>query len=223
MPVWIFGRIWPHFFKIALGAAVLAALGGCDALEQGGKPAPTAAQQAAKTGHDIYRSLPAWKSNMYRSAELMAEANPGNTSIQIDVADQRGLLLVDGAIAMDFPVATGRADHPTPQGTFYIKAKEKDYASNIYGKIYDAQGRLVVADADTKVDPVPPGGRFVGALMLYWMRLTDDGVGMHIGYVPGVAASHGCIRMKEKTAAEIFAVTRVGTPVLIAEHAPALR
>ena len=102
-----------------------------------------------------------------------------------DLSEQRGILLVRTAIAMDFPVATGRKSHPTPAGDFTIRAKEKNYASNLYGKIYDAQNVLVVSDADVRSDMVPEGGRFEGATMPYWMRLTDSGVGMHVGYVPG--------------------------------------
>ena len=58
--------------------------------------------------------------------------------------------------------------------------------------------------------------------MPYWMRLTDTGVGMHVGYVPGRPASHGCIRLKLDSATEIFGLVKVGTPVVIAEDAPSL-
>ena len=127
------------------------------------------------------------------------------------------------AIAMDFPVATGRRSHPTPAGNFTIRGKEKNYSSNLYGKIYDAQNALVVADADVRTDRVPEGGRFQGAIMPYWMRLTDTGVGLHVGYVPGRPASHGCIRLKRDAATQIFDVVKIGTPVVIAERAPGLQ
>ena len=56
--------------------------------------------------------------------------------------------------------------------------------------------------------------------MPYWMRLTDTGVGIHVGYVPGRPASHGCIRLKRDTATQMFDVVKIGTPVVIAERAP---
>jgi len=66
------------------------------------------------------------------------------------------------------------------------------------------------------------GAMFAGAKMPYWMRLTDTGVGMHVGYVPGHPASHGCIRLNREVAQKLFALVKVGTPVVVAERAPAL-
>ena len=73
---------------------------------------------------------------------------------------------------------------------------------------------LVIPDADVRSDIVPEGGHFEGATMPYWMRLTDSGVGLHVGYVPGRPASHGCIRLKRDSATEIFELVKVGTPVV---------
>jgi len=165
--------------------------------------------------HSFFRSLPAWKKSVHRNKPLMASATPETTSIEISIPEQRGLLLVNGAIAMDFPVATGKKSHPTPTGTYTILDKKKDYASNLYGKIYDATGTVIVEDADAREDAVPEGGRFEGATMPYWMRLTTSGVGLHIGYVPGRPASHGCIRLRKDVAAEIFDRVKLGTPVTI--------
>ena len=140
----------------------------------------------------------------YRNKELLSQATSENVSLEISLSEQRGLLLVRSAIAMDFPVATGKKSHPTPSGSFTIRAKEKNYFSNLYGKIYDAQNIVLVGDADSRTDIVPQGARFEGAVMPYWMRLTDSGVGLHVGYVPGRPASHGCIRLKRDSATEIF-------------------
>jgi lipoprotein-anchoring transpeptidase ErfK/SrfK len=172
--------------------------------------------------HAVFRAAGGWKKNTYRNQALLSQANSDNVSLEISLSEQRGFLLVRTAIAMDFPVATGRKSHPTPAGDFAIRAKEKNYASNLYGKIYDSQNILVVPDADMRSDIVPEGGRFEGATMPYWMRLTDSGVGLHVGYVPGRPASHGCIRLKHDSATEIFEFVKVGTPVVIAENAPSL-
>lgn len=200
---------------------------GCEGLQQGQAMArqnkATAALRAkAKVDHEFHRSLAGWKKTTYKNPELMAQATPENVALEISLSDQRGLLLVNGAIAMDFPVATGKSTHPTPTGSYNIRAKEKDYHSNLYGKITDATGAVVVADADTRVDKVPEGGKFEGATMPYWMRLTDGGVGLHVGYVPGRPASHGCVRLKNDTAKTLFGLTKIGTPVIIAEQAPSV-
>jgi lipoprotein-anchoring transpeptidase ErfK/SrfK len=179
-------------------------------------------RKLALVEHAVYRSAKGWKKRTYRNEGLLSQATTDNVSLEISLSEQRGFLLVRTAIAMDFPVATGRKSHPTPAGNFDIRGKEKNYSSNLYGKIYDAQNIVLVADADARTDLVPEGGRFEGATMPYWMRLTDTGVGMHVGYVPGRPASHGCIRLKRDVAAQIFDLVKVGTPVVIAESAPSL-
>ncbi|GAB4174001.1 MAG: hypothetical protein Fur0032_13650 [Terrimicrobiaceae bacterium] len=209
--------------KIAIALAAVFLMAGCGTLEDmraaGQRRAINKQKQAerelAASEHALYRSLANWRKNTYRNKALLAKATPDNTSIKISLPEQRGCLYVEGALAMDFPVATGKKSHPTPVGDFTILAKEKDYASNLYGKIYDATGTVIVSDADSRTDAEPEGGYFVGAQMPYWMRLTQDGVGLHVGYVPGRPASHGCIRLKNDVAREIFAITKVGTPVSI--------
>lgn len=181
-----------------------------------------ALQASARTEHSIYRSLGAWKRSTYRNKPLLEKATPENVAIEISIKEQRGYLLVRGALAMDFPVATGKKSHPTPTGSYSVRAKEKDYHSNLYGKIFDATGLVLVEDADSRVDKVPEGASFVGASMPYWMRLTDTGVGLHVGYVPGHAASHGCVRLKDDTAKQLFELVKIGTPVTIAYEAPVM-
>lgn len=179
-------------------------------------------REATIAEHSTFRATSGWKSKIYRQPDLMARATAENSSIEIALAEQRGLLIVDGGIAMDFPVATGKRSHPTPAGSYTIMGKQKDYGSNLYGKIVDATGTVLVADADTRTDVVPEGGSFVPAKMPYWMRLTNTGVGLHVGYIPGHAASHGCIRLKREVAVKLFEIVKIGTPVVIAVKAPSL-
>jgi L,D-transpeptidase-like protein len=205
-------------------------LGGCAIVEDIKRSQAEAREERARAElrklalaeHAVFREAGGWKKRTYRNKALLSQATSENVTLEISLSEQRGILLVRTAVAMDFPVATGRKSHPTPAGDFTIRAKEKNYSSNIYGKIYDAQNILLVPDADTRTDIVPEGGRFEGATMPYWMRLTDSGVGMHVGYVPGRPASHGCIRLKHDSATELFDLVKVGTPVVIAEDAPSL-
>jgi lipoprotein-anchoring transpeptidase ErfK/SrfK len=176
----------------------------------------------AAAAHTTFRATKNWKAKVHRNTSLLASAKPDNIAIEISLSDQRGLLLVDSAIAMDFPIASGKKSHPTPTGSFTIIDKKKSYASNLYGRIVDAEGTVLVSDADTRSHAVPEGATFVGSSMPFWMRLTNSGVGLHVGYVPGRPASHGCIRLRRDVAAELFALTKIGTPVTIAQTAPAL-
>ena len=74
-------------------------------------------------------------------------------------------------------------------------------------------GRVVRAGVSLKIDSAPSGTHYVGAPMKWFMRLTDDGVGMHIGILPGYPASHGCIRMPADIAPLFYQKVKVGTPV----------
>lgn len=209
-------------------AAICVSFSGCAELEKKQAEAReakanSALRQSARTEHSSWRELGGWQKHTYRNKALLEQATPDNVSIEISLKEQRGLLLVKGAIAMDFPVSSGKKTHPTPPGSYTVRAKEKDYHSNLYGRIFDAAGVVAVADADTRKDVPPEGGRFEGASMPYWMRLTDGGVGMHVGYVPGGrAASHGCIRLKKENASYLFSLVKIGTPVVVTEDLPAM-
>ncbi|MBK1834974.1 L,D-transpeptidase [Roseibacillus ishigakijimensis] len=169
--------------------------------------------------YEHFKAEPNYKKtyNVYRNHELLNAMTPESASLNIDLSDQRAQLLHNGQVAMDYPVATGRSSHPTPAGSYTILEKMKDKRSNAYGRIVDADGNVVNSDADSRKDKVPPGGKFIGASMPYWMRFTWTGVGHHIGNVPRYPASHGCIRGKRSTVPEVFSKVKVGTPVTIVQ------
>ncbi|MDQ6654475.1 MAG: L,D-transpeptidase, partial [Verrucomicrobiota bacterium] len=62
--------------------------------------------------------------------------------------------------------------------------------------------------------------RFVPAPMRYFMRF-NGAEGMHAGYLPGYAASHGCVRLPEENAIALFNAVEVGTPVTVFGRTPA--
>ncbi len=119
-------------------------------------------------------------------------------------------------------VASGITSFPTPTGEFKVIQKVQNKVSNLYGKSYTAEGKLANSDFKNGRDMVPAGGRFEPAKMPYFMRLTNDGVGMHIGPIPkpGRRASHGCIRLPAKMAPIIFNNVGIGTPVSIVGSGP---
>ncbi len=111
-------------------------------------------------------------------------------------------------------ISSGREGFDTPTGSYKIIGKKIDHASNLYGDFVDAAGNVVVKNVASK-DPAPPGAKFRGAPMPYFMRLTNTGVGMHQGFLPGVPDSHGCIRMPEKMVKIYWDNTPIGTPVSV--------
>lgn len=153
--------------------------------------------------------------DVWKNDDLLAKTNASNSAIKIDLKTQRGMLLNNGETAIDYPICSGIPSRPTPTGTFPIMEKVVDKKSNKYGRILDASGNVVNSDADSTKDPVPPGGRFVGASMSYWMRLTGDGVGHHIGPVKRRPASHACIRGPSKIMPIVYSKVKIGTKVII--------
>ena len=141
----------------------------------------------------------------------------GEPSIIIDLRTQRAEIYIGGQHAGWSVVATGKEGFGTPAGDYTILEKVVDKYSTLYGRIVDAGGSTVKADADARRDSPPEGGRFVFAPMPYWMRLTWRGIGMHAGRIPrpGSPASHGCIRLPREFATQLFQVVRIGTPVRI--------
>ncbi len=124
----------------------------------------------------------------WSDAPLLQQATADNISIRIERGKQRGKLYVNGKVAMDFPVSTGRPSHKTPLGKFRITEKQRHHVSNIYG-----------------------------VSMPCFMRLTDSGIGMHVGEVRRRPVSHGCIRLSRTACEPIFKLVRVGTAVDIVE------
>lgn len=144
------------------------------------------------------------------------------TKIVVNVDTQRATLYHDNEIVGWTYVASGITSFPTPIGEFKILEKIKDKVSNLYGKSYDANGKLVNSDFKQGRDVIPPGGKVVSAPMKYFMRLTGDGVGMHIGLIskPGRRASHGCVRLPSKMAPILYEHAAIGTPVIVTGTGP---
>ncbi|MFN7561159.1 MAG: L,D-transpeptidase [Prosthecobacter sp.] len=144
------------------------------------------------------------------------------TQIVVNVDTQRATLYHNEEVVGWTYVASGITSFPTPTGDFKVLEKVKDKVSNLYGKGYDASGKLVNSDFKNGRDVLPAGGKFVAAPMKYFMRLTNDGVGMHIGLIskPGRRASHGCIRLPKQMAPILYEHTALGTPVKITGNGP---
>jgi lipoprotein-anchoring transpeptidase ErfK/SrfK len=212
------------FLFLSVTAVLLSALTSCSS----GPPAPNPEQTkilSAKLvnphprgtyAHFTYRPYPS-TTRTWKNEALLARANPSNTKVRIDLSKQRGFLLVDDQIAMDYRVSSGSSKYRTPTGSYKIIEKTRSKSSNLYGKIRDSGGKVVITDADTRIHTVPEGGSFEGASMPYWMRLTRSGIGMHQGDVKRTYASHGCIRTHSSAVGIVYAKTGIGTPVQVVD------
>jgi lipoprotein-anchoring transpeptidase ErfK/SrfK len=156
-----------------------------------------------------------WGRGIFLLALVVAGAQPGRAesgySVEIDLEQQTAYLIRGRRIVLASSISSGRSGHLTDTGSFKIIEKERDHFSSLYGKILDARGRTIVADADADMQ-VPRGGKFAPAPMRYFMRF-HEATGMHAGYLPGYPASHGCVRMPEQNAIAFFNAVEIGTPV----------
>ncbi len=150
---------------------------------------------------------------IWAAASLRAEI-----SVEIDLEEQTAYLLRDGRPMLASPISSGRYGHLTKTGSFKILEKERTHYSSLYGKIVDARGNTIVADADADMS-VPRGGKFIPAPMHYFMRFNGAD-GLHAGYLPGYAASHGCV---QEYAIAFFNSVSAGTPVTVFGRTPASR
>lgn len=138
----------------------------------------------------------------------------GPASIVIDLGDQRAYFYKGGTLAGVSSLSTGDEGHPTTTGKFKIFEKDKNHRSNLYGDFVDAGGNVVVQNVDITKDKPPPGTHFLGSEMTNFMRF-NGGAGMHKGFLPGYAASHGCVRMPEHMSEIFFNNVVIGTPVTV--------
>ncbi len=106
--------------------------------------------------------------------------------IVVDIEAQR-LYVYRGNVEIGrSSIIYGDDDKPTPLGTFPILEKDKDHESNIYD-----------------------------AAMPYMLRLTWDGVAIHVSEVEDWYATNGCIGVPEDFAALLFDQVKLGDTVLV--------
>ncbi|HEY2102145.1 MAG TPA: L,D-transpeptidase family protein [Chthoniobacterales bacterium] len=144
---------------------------------------------------------------------LLAKVTPEDLHIIVSLPKQRAYLMTGEQIIVDSPISSGKRGHSSPNGSFSVLEKDPNHHSTLYGDFVDSSGRIVRAGVSMHIDSAPSGTHFQGAAMKWFMRLTGDGVGMHVGILPGYPASHGCIRMPSDGAKLFYDHVKVGTPV----------
>ena len=134
---------------------------------------------------------------------LLAQATPDSTHIVVSIPKQRAYLMVGDKIVADGPISSGKRGHETPRGHFSVMEKDPNHHSSLYGDFVDGRGRVVRAGVSAHIDSAPSGTHFAGASMKWFLRLTGEGVGMHIG----------CVRESVDGAKLFYDHAKVGTPV----------
>jgi len=176
------------------------------------RPAPTP-QPLRKASQLIQKQEP-----VKINHSLMKQATPDSVHVVISLPKQRAYLMVGEQTVIDSPISSGKRGHTSPTGHLPVLEKDPNHHSSLYGDFVDSSGRIVRAGVSARIDSAPSGTHFVGATMKWFMRLTGDGVGMHIGILPGYPASHGCIRMPSDGAKLFYDLVKVGTPVDVGDY-----
>ena len=119
----------------------------------------------------------------------------GDISIAVDLSRQMLEVFRGNVLIARSTISSGGYGHSTPNGSFNILGKEVMHYSNLYHHA-----------------PMP-----------FMQRLTMCGVALHAGYLPGVPASHGCIRLPNDFARKLFEITSCGNLVTVVGSAKEYR
>jgi lipoprotein-anchoring transpeptidase ErfK/SrfK len=116
----------------------------------------------------------------------------------VSVPDRKLVVMENGAVLRVFAVAVGADVSPSPTGAFEI-------ASRLTEPTYYHAGVVIPPGDDNPLGP-------------RWVGLNKKGYGIHGTNAPrsiGKAASHGCIRMRNRDIVQFFAMVSVGDTVEI--------
>jgi lipoprotein-anchoring transpeptidase ErfK/SrfK len=152
------------------------------------------ASPGQRIGHERRRSA---KSHQAHIARLLRQPPPtaapkGPLLITVSLSRQKLTVYDAGMRIAESPISSGMPGHPTPMGVFSVLERQSWHTSNIYSNA-----------------PMP--------LM---QRLTWSGIALHAGVLPGYPASHGCIRLPESFALQLWHTARVGARVVISRDDP---
>jgi lipoprotein-anchoring transpeptidase ErfK/SrfK len=125
------------------------------------------------------------------------EQIPGRV-VLVSLVDRQLVVIDGGNVIARFAVAVGAAESPSPVGQFRI-------VNRVSNPTYYHPGSVIPSGKNN-----PIGTRWVG--------LSQKGYGIHGTNAPGSighAASHGCIRLRNRDMERLFTLVRVGDTVEI--------
>jgi hypothetical protein len=121
-----------------------------------------------------------------------------NRVVLVSLVDRKLAVIENGVTLATFQVAVGADVSPSPTGEFTI-------VSHVANPTYYHRGTVIPTGKDN-----PVGTR--------WIGLSLKGYGIHGTNAPrsiGRAASHGCIRLRNRDMERLFTMLRVGDAVQI--------
>ena len=134
----------------------------------------------------------------FAQEQVMVAAVRVKRQVVVSVPDRKLVVMENGAVLRVFPVAVGAGVSPSPTGEFEIVTRLTD-------PTYYHSGVVIPPGADNPLGP-------------RWVGFNKKGYGIHGTNAPssiGKAASHGCIRMRNRDIVQFFALVSVGDTVEI--------
>ena len=158
------------------------------------------ARWAENTAGKHFLAVLAWAAAIPCWAQNPVPADGGQQSrvVLVSLVDRKLAVIDNGVVIATFQVAVGAKVSPSPTGEFTI-------VSRVTNPTYYHRGTVIPAGKDN-----PVGTRWVG--------LTLKGYGIHGTNAPGSigrAASHGCIRLRNRDVERLFTMLRIGDRVRI--------
>lgn len=152
----------------------------------------------------------------YRAYDRPAKLpnDPAAVEVKVSLSRQRVYVKEGERFLLIMPVTVGKAETPTPTGTFQIYKKIKKHRGSKHG--YASRGGEVKF---TSRKNKPAGWDFVGEPLPYWCEFRPN-LAFHTGWVKHSPASNGCIRMHENVAPKFFRLVSEGTRVNISYSQP---
>jgi hypothetical protein len=138
--------------------------------------------------------------------------NPDNVRVKVSLSNRAVYVMEGDTPLMVTATAIGLPEKPTPTGSFRVTNKIEKKRSGSYG--FSVSG-----DAITPCKASDARGRYIGFPMAYWVEFAP-GYGFHEGAVWPIPRSHGCLRLHKTAAPKFWALTKIGTPVNIAQTQP---
>ena len=108
----------------------------------------------------------------------------------VSLGDQRVTIYDANGQIMQGPISSGATPNDTPPGIYAVLQKNREHYSN----------------------------RYDDARMPFMQRITWTGMALHGGVLPGYPASHGCIRLREDFANQLFDMTKLGMRVIVSRN-----
>ena len=125
-------------------------------------------------------------------------ATRSHRQILVSIHDRKLAVIEQGKAIHTFPVSVGASRSPSPAGEFRI-------VHRISNPTYYHPGVVIPPGSDNPIGP-------------RWIGLNKSGYGIHGTNQPesiGHAASHGCIRLRNRDIKQLFEMVRVGDVVEI--------